>query len=145
MLQAINVVARTRQSSSLYCVWVRSALGEDAPLVAIWIDREMCAFRDESVTFADRRAFHARTPKKRTYHRRNFNRRPKRSGERARRNASARAELAAGMVAAARDMATSAGRGRAENGPPAAAKPGGCIGRGKRGSRRPRGFGGFCR
>ena len=56
MLQAINVVARTRQSSSLYCVWVRSALGEDAPLVAIWIDREMCAFTGESVSFADHRA-----------------------------------------------------------------------------------------
>ena len=56
MLQAINVVARTRQSSSLYCVWVRSALGEDASLVAIWIDREMCAFTDESVSFADHRA-----------------------------------------------------------------------------------------
>ena len=56
MLQAINVVARTRQSSSLYCVWVRSALGEDAPLVAIWIDRETCAFTDESVSCADHRA-----------------------------------------------------------------------------------------
>lgn len=56
MLQAINVVTRTRQSSSLYCVWVRSALGEDAPLVAIWIDGEMCAFTDESVSLADHRA-----------------------------------------------------------------------------------------
>lgn len=56
MLQAINVVARTRQSSSLYCVWVRSALGEDAPLVAIWIDGEMCAFTDEPVSLADQRA-----------------------------------------------------------------------------------------
>ena len=56
MLQVINVVARTRRSSSLYCVWVRSALGEDAPLVAIWIDREMGAFTDESVSFADHRA-----------------------------------------------------------------------------------------
>ena len=56
MLQAINVVARTRQSSSLYCVWVRSALGEDAPLVAIWIDGEMCAFTDEPVSLANQRA-----------------------------------------------------------------------------------------
>ena len=56
MLQAINVVARTRQSSSLYCIWVRSALGEDAPLVAIWIDGEMSAFTDESVSSADHRA-----------------------------------------------------------------------------------------
>ena len=56
MLQAINVVARTRQSSSLYCVWVRSALGEEAPLVAIWMDGEMCAFTNESVSLADHRA-----------------------------------------------------------------------------------------
>ena len=53
MLQAINVVARTRQSSSLYCVWIRSGLGEDAPLVAIWIDREMCAFAQQSTPFAN--------------------------------------------------------------------------------------------
>ena len=56
MLQAINVVARTRQSSSLYCVWIRSAWGEDAPLVAIWIDREMCAFAQQSTSFADHQA-----------------------------------------------------------------------------------------
>ena len=56
MLQAINVVARTRQPSSLYCVWVRSALGEDAPLVAIWIDRGMCAFAQQSASFADHQA-----------------------------------------------------------------------------------------
>ena len=56
MLQTINVVTRTRQSSSLYCVWIRSALGEDAPLVAIWIDREMCAFAQQSASFADHQA-----------------------------------------------------------------------------------------
>ena len=56
MLQTINAVARTRQSSSLYCVWTRSALGEDAPLVAIWIDGEMRVFADQSVPCADRRA-----------------------------------------------------------------------------------------
>ena len=56
MLQAIDVVARTRQSSSLYCVSVRSTSGEDAPLVAIWTDGEMCAFTDESVSLADHRA-----------------------------------------------------------------------------------------
>ena len=31
-------------------------MGEDAPLVAIWIDRETCAFTDESVSCADHRA-----------------------------------------------------------------------------------------
>jgi hypothetical protein len=56
MLQPINVVARTRQSSSLYCVWIRSALGEDAPLVAIWIDREMGAFAQQSTSLADHQA-----------------------------------------------------------------------------------------
>ena len=56
MLQAINVAARTRQSSSLYCVWIRSGLGEDAPLVAIWVDREMCAFAQQSASFADHQA-----------------------------------------------------------------------------------------
>ena len=56
MLLAINVVARTRQSSSLYCVWIRSGLGEDAPLAAIWIDREMCAFAQQSGSFAAHQA-----------------------------------------------------------------------------------------
>jgi hypothetical protein len=56
MLQTINDVTRTLQSSSLSCVWIRSALGEDAPLVAIWIDREMCAFAEQSASFADHRA-----------------------------------------------------------------------------------------
>ena len=56
MLQTINVDARTRQSSSLYCVWIRSALGEEAPLVAIWIDRSMRTFANESVSRTDRRA-----------------------------------------------------------------------------------------
>ena len=53
MLQTINVVTRTRQSSSLYCVWIRSALGEDGPLVAIWIDREMYAFAQQSTAIAN--------------------------------------------------------------------------------------------
>ena len=44
MLQAINAKTCARQASSLYCVWTKSAAGEDAPLVAIWIDREMRAF-----------------------------------------------------------------------------------------------------
>jgi hypothetical protein len=52
MLQAIKAVVRTPQASSLYCVWIRSALGEDAPLVAIWIDQEVRAFADESVSGA---------------------------------------------------------------------------------------------
>ena len=56
MLKAIEVEARARQASALYCVWMRSAAREDAPLVAIWIDREMCAFTGESVSFADHRA-----------------------------------------------------------------------------------------
>jgi len=56
MLKTIEVEARARQASSLYCVWMRSAAREDAPLVAIWIDREMRAFADESASHADHRA-----------------------------------------------------------------------------------------
>jgi hypothetical protein len=56
MLKAIEVEARARQASSLYCVWMRSAAREDAPLVAIWIDREMRAFADESVFHGDQGA-----------------------------------------------------------------------------------------
>ena len=56
MLKAIEVEARARQASSLYCVWMRGAARENAPLVAIWIDREMRAFADESVSHADHRA-----------------------------------------------------------------------------------------
>jgi hypothetical protein len=63
MLQTINVVARTRQSSSLYCVWTRSALGEDAPLVAIWIDGEMRVFADQPVPYADCRAIPCESPR----------------------------------------------------------------------------------
>ena len=63
MLQAINVVARTRQSSSLYCVWIRSALGENVPLVAIWIDREMCAFAQPPASFADHQAVRCESAK----------------------------------------------------------------------------------
>jgi hypothetical protein len=55
MLKAIEVQARVHQASSLYCVWMRSAAREDAPLVAIWMDREMRAFAHESVSRADHR------------------------------------------------------------------------------------------
>ena len=57
MLKAIEVEARARQASLLYCVWMRSAAREDAPLVAIWIDREMRAFADESVSDGAHRVF----------------------------------------------------------------------------------------
>ena len=53
MLQAINAKTCARQASSLYCVWTKSAAGEDAPLVAIWIDREMRAFTGEFGAAAD--------------------------------------------------------------------------------------------
>src|ERR1700751_1281958 len=56
MLQAIKAGTRTRQASSLYCVWIKSASGDDAPLVAIWIDREMRAFTDEFVAEAEEQA-----------------------------------------------------------------------------------------
>ena len=55
MLKTMEVEARARPASSLYCVWMRSAAREDAPLVAIWIDREMRAFADESVSDGARR------------------------------------------------------------------------------------------
>lgn len=47
MLQAVNAGTRVRQSSSLYCVWIRQSSAEGAPLVAVWIDREMRAFTGE--------------------------------------------------------------------------------------------------
>ena len=50
MFKAIEVEARARQASALYCVWMRSAAREDAPLVAIWIDLEMRAFAHERVS-----------------------------------------------------------------------------------------------
>lgn len=53
MLQAINVKSGARRASSLYCVWTRSAGGAGAPLVAIWIDREMRAFAGEFGAVAD--------------------------------------------------------------------------------------------
>lgn len=56
MLQAVNAGTRTRQASSLYCVWIESASGDDAPLVAIWIDREMRAFMGELVSEAEEQA-----------------------------------------------------------------------------------------
>jgi hypothetical protein len=56
MLQAINEGTRTGQAPSLYGVWIKSASGDDAPLVAIWIDREMRAFRDEFVAKAEEQA-----------------------------------------------------------------------------------------
>lgn len=54
MLQTINAETRGRQASSLYCVWIKSAPEEDAPLVAIWIDREMRAFTHECGAGVDR-------------------------------------------------------------------------------------------
>jgi hypothetical protein len=56
MLQAIKAGTRTRQASSLYCVWIKSASGNDAPLVAIWIDRQMRAFKGEFVSDAEEQA-----------------------------------------------------------------------------------------
>jgi hypothetical protein len=56
MLQAIKAGTRTRQASSLYCVWIKSASGDDAPLVAIWIDRGMRAFMDDFVGEAEEQA-----------------------------------------------------------------------------------------
>jgi hypothetical protein len=56
MLQAINAGTRNRQASSLYCVWINSASSDDAPLAAIWIDREMRAFMGESVHDAEGQA-----------------------------------------------------------------------------------------
>jgi hypothetical protein len=56
MLQAINAGTRTGQAPSLYCMWIKSASGDDAPLVAIWIDREMRAFRDEFVAKVEEQA-----------------------------------------------------------------------------------------
>jgi hypothetical protein len=56
MLQAINAGTRTRQASSLYCAWIKSASGDDAPLVAIWIDRGMRAFMGELVPDAEEQA-----------------------------------------------------------------------------------------
>jgi len=56
MLQAIKAGTRNRQASSLYCVWIKSASGDDAPLVAIWIDREMRAFTREFVSEAEEQA-----------------------------------------------------------------------------------------
>lgn len=47
MLQAVNTGTHVRPSSSLYCVWIRQSSAEDAPLVAVWIDREMRAFTGE--------------------------------------------------------------------------------------------------
>ena len=56
MLQAIKVKTCARQASSLYCVWTKSAAGEDASLVAIWIDRGMRAFTGEFAPAADSKA-----------------------------------------------------------------------------------------
>ena len=53
MLQAINVKTCARRASSLYCIWTRSAGGEGAPLVAIWVDWEMRAFTGEFGAAAD--------------------------------------------------------------------------------------------
>lgn len=46
-LQFVHKINSRPKASSLYCQWVNLRRGEDARLVAIWIDREMRAFEAE--------------------------------------------------------------------------------------------------
>jgi len=48
-LQFVHKINSHPKASSLYCQWENVRRGEDARLVAIWIDREMRAFEAEFV------------------------------------------------------------------------------------------------
>jgi len=44
MLQSIPQKKAIPRAPSVYCRWIRSVQGENSPLVAVWIDREMRCF-----------------------------------------------------------------------------------------------------
>ena len=45
MLQTIHQQKGLPRASSIYCRWIRNE--EGSPLVAVWIDSEMCGFERE--------------------------------------------------------------------------------------------------
>jgi hypothetical protein len=44
MLQSVHQEEATLRASSLYCQWIRGNRKTGAPLVAVWIDRELRCF-----------------------------------------------------------------------------------------------------
>ena len=52
MLHAVHRKYRTREASSLYCVWTSRDGSSNSPLIAIWIDPSMCGFEEEASSTA---------------------------------------------------------------------------------------------